>query len=45
LLIVVFEAKDQEAALKFINVDPIVAASLVAAEIHPFSLALARKTP
>jgi uncharacterized protein len=43
--IVVFEAKDQEAALEFINGDPIVAASLVTAEIYPFSLALARKNP
>jgi uncharacterized protein YciI len=45
LLIVVFEAKDQEAALEFIDGDPIVAASLVTAEIHPFSLALARQNP
>jgi uncharacterized protein YciI len=43
--IVVFEAKDQEAALEFIDGDPIVAASLVTAEIHPFSLALARQNP
>jgi uncharacterized protein YciI len=43
--IVVFEAKDQEAALGFMNGDPAVVAGVMAAELHPFSVALARKNP
>lgn len=43
--IVVFEAKDQEAALGFMNGDPAVVAGVMTAELHPFSVALARKNP
>ena len=43
--IVVFEAKDQEAASEFVKEDPAVAAGLFTAELHPFSVALARKNP
>ena len=42
--IVVFEAKDQEAALGFMNGDPAVVAGVMTAELHPFSVALARKS-
>jgi uncharacterized protein len=42
--IVVFEAKDQEAASEFVKEDPAVAAGLFTAELHPFSVALARKS-
>lgn len=41
--ILVFEAKDQEAASEFVKEDPAVAAGLFTAELHPFSVALARK--
>ena len=43
--IVVFEAKDQEAAADFMNNDPTVVAGLVTMELHPFTLACERKTP
>jgi len=43
--IVVFEAKDQEAASEFMNSDPAVVAGVMTAELHPFSVALARKNP
>jgi uncharacterized protein YciI len=43
--IVVFEAKDQEAATEFMNSDPTVVAGLVTMEVHPFSLAFERKYP
>jgi uncharacterized protein len=43
--IVVFEAKDQEAALGFMNGDPAVLAGVMTAELHPFSVALERKNP
>jgi uncharacterized protein len=42
---VVFEAKDQEDALEFMNADPAVLAGVMTAELHPFSVALARKNP
>ena len=42
-LIVVFEAKDQETALVFMNRDPVVLAGVMTAELHPFSVVLARK--
>jgi uncharacterized protein len=42
--ILVFEAKDQEAASEFVKEDPAVAAGLFTAELHPFSVALARKS-
>jgi uncharacterized protein YciI len=43
--IVVFEAKDQEAALEFMNADPAMHAGVMTAELHPFSVSLARKNP
>ncbi|MBV8213627.1 MAG: hypothetical protein JOZ08_10455 [Verrucomicrobia bacterium] len=43
--IVVFEAKDQEAALEFMQRDPAVLAGVMTAELRPFSVALVRKTP
>jgi len=43
--IVVFEAKDQEAALGFMNGDPAVLAGVMTAELYPFSVALERKNP
>ena len=43
--IVVFEAKDEQAAAEFMNGDPAVAAGVMTAELHPFSVALVRKTP
>jgi uncharacterized protein len=43
--ILVFEAKDQEAASEFVKEDPAVAAGLFIAELHPFSVASARKNP
>ena len=43
--IVVFEAKDQQAASEFMNGDPAVVAGLMTAELHPFSVSLVRKTP
>jgi uncharacterized protein len=42
--ILVFEAKDQEAASEFVKEDPAVAAGLFTAELHPFSVALVRKS-
>jgi uncharacterized protein len=45
ILIVAFEAKDQEAALGFINGDPAVVAGVMTAQLHPFSVALVRKNP
>jgi uncharacterized protein len=43
--IAIFEAKDEEAARKFMESDPAVVAGLMTAELHPFSVALQRKTP
>jgi uncharacterized protein len=43
--IAIFEAKDEEAARKFMESDPAVVAGLMTAELHPFSVALERKTP
>lgn len=43
--IVVFEAKDQQAASEFMSTDPAVVAGVMTAELHPFSVALARKNP
>jgi uncharacterized protein len=42
--IVVFEAKDQETVAEFMNQDPAVAAGLFNFELHPFSVALLRKS-
>jgi uncharacterized protein len=41
--IAVFEAKDEEAARKFMESDPAVVAGLMTAELHPFAVALVRK--
>ena len=43
--IAVFEAKDEEAARKFMESDPAVVAGLMTAELHPFAVALMRKNP
>jgi uncharacterized protein YciI len=43
--IAIFEAKGEEAARKFMESDPAVVAGLMIAELHPFSVALQRKTP
>lgn len=45
VVLLVFEAKDQEAALEFMNTDPAVLAGVMTAELHPFAMALARKNP
>ena len=41
--IVIFDAKDEAAAKKFMDDDPAVAAGIMTAELHPFALALQRK--
>jgi uncharacterized protein YciI len=43
--IAIFEAPDKDAARKFMESDPAVVAGLMTAELHPFSVALERKTP
>lgn len=43
--IAIFEAHDETAARKFMESDPAVVAGLMTAELHPFSVALQRKTP
>jgi uncharacterized protein len=43
--IAIFEAKDDEAARKFMESDPAVVAGLMTAELHPFAVALERKNP
>ena len=43
--IAISEANDEAAARKFMESDPAVVAGLMAAELHPFSVALQRKTP
>jgi uncharacterized protein YciI len=43
--IAIFEAKDEEAARRFMESDPAVVAGLMTAELHPFSVALQRKSP
>jgi uncharacterized protein YciI len=43
--IAIFEATDEAAARKFMESDPAVVAGLMTAELHPFSVALQRKTP
>src|SRR6266540_2410740 len=43
--IAIFEAKDEAAARQFMESDPAVVAGLMTAELHPFSVALQRKTP
>jgi uncharacterized protein len=41
--IVVFEADDEAAARRFMEADPAVAAGLMSATLHPYSVALLRK--
>lgn len=43
--IAIFEAKDEQAARKFMESDPAVVAGLMTAELHPFGIALQRKNP
>src|SRR6266498_1223670 len=43
--IAIFEAKDEAAARQFMESDPAVVAGLMTAELHPFAVALQRKTP
>ena len=43
--IAIFEVNDETAARKFMESDPAVVAGLMTAELHPFSVALQRKTP
>jgi uncharacterized protein YciI len=40
--IAIFEAKDEDAARKFMESDPAVVAGIMTAELHPFSVALER---
>ena len=42
--IAIFEAKDEAAARKFMESDPAIVAGLMTAELHPFSVALERKS-
>ena len=43
--IAIFEAADEAAAQKFMEADPAVAAGVMIAELHPFSVVLQRKNP
>jgi uncharacterized protein YciI len=43
--IAIFEAPDEAAARAFMESDPAVVAGLMTAELHPFAVALQRKTP
>jgi uncharacterized protein YciI len=43
--IAIFEAADEDAARKFMQEDPAVAGGLMTAELHPFAVALQRKSP
>lgn len=43
--IAVFQAADENAARQFMNEDPAVVAGVMTAELHPFAVALERKTP
>ena len=42
--IAIFEASDETAARAFMESDPAVTAGLMTAELHPFAVALQRKT-
>lgn len=42
--IAVFEARDEAAARTFMESDPAVVAGLMTAELHPFAVALVRRT-
>ena len=41
--IVIFEAADEESAREFMNSDPAVVAGVMAATLHPYSVALLRE--
>ena len=43
--IAIFEAKDEDAARKFMESDPAVVAGIMTAELHPFFIALERSNP
>ena len=43
--IAIFEATDEAAARAFMEGDPAVAAGLMTAEVHPFTVVLQRKNP
>ncbi len=43
--IAIFEAADEAAAQKFMEADPAIAAGVMIAELHPFSVVLQRKNP
>lgn len=43
--VAIFEAADENAARAFMNEDPAVIAGVMAAELHPFGVALERKNP
>ena len=43
--IAIFEATDEAAAQAFMEGDPAVAAGLMTAEVHPFTVVLQRKNP
>ena len=41
--LVIFEAKDEEAARRYMESDPAVTAGVMTATLHPYSVALLRK--
>jgi uncharacterized protein YciI len=41
--LVVFVAPSEEAATEFMNTDPVIAAGVMTATLHPYSVALLRK--
>ena len=43
--IAIFEAADETTAKEFMEADPAVAAGVMTAELHPFAVALQRKSP
>jgi uncharacterized protein YciI len=43
--IAIFEAADEAAAKKFMEEDPAVAAGVMTAELHPFTVALQQRNP
>ena len=43
--VAIFEAADENAARAFMNADPAVVAGVMAAELHPFSVAIQREKP
>jgi uncharacterized protein len=43
--LVIFEALDEAAARQFMESDPVVVAGVMTATLHPYAVALQRKTP